>query len=107
MSNSASEATSIKGLFQSLIIDKIKPLQGKVKSASPLIIQAENDEKLLLEGSDLIVPNHLTDYTVNVDIEGVVTGAAMTVYNALKAGETVHLLSLNKGKLYYILDRVV
>lgn len=31
----------------------------------------------------------------------------ITVYNALKVGETVHVLSLNNGKLYYVLDRVV
>jgi len=29
------------------------------------------------------------------------------VYNALKVGEKVHLLSLNNGKKYYVLDRVV
>lgn len=34
-------------------------------------------------------------------------GATMTVYNALKVGETVHLLSFDNGKKYYVLDRVV
>ena len=29
----------------------------------------------------------------------------ITVHNALKAGEKVHVLSLCKGKLYYVLDR--
>ena len=33
-------------------------------------------------------------------------GAKMTVYNALKEGETVHLLPLNNGKKYYVLDRI-
>ncbi len=32
--------------------------------------------------------------------------ANMTVYNALKEGETVHILSLNGGKRYYVLDRI-
>lgn len=31
----------------------------------------------------------------------------LTVYNALKVGEAVYVLSLNNGKLYYVLDRVV
>jgi len=31
----------------------------------------------------------------------------ITVYNALKKGEKVHVLALNHGKLYYVLDRVV
>jgi hypothetical protein len=33
-------------------------------------------------------------------------GATMTVYNALKVGETVHILSFNNGKQYYVLDRI-
>lgn len=33
-------------------------------------------------------------------------GAKMTVYNALKVGENVHVLSINNGKKYYVLDRV-
>lgn len=35
------------------------------------------------------------------------TGAKIKVYNGLKVGETVHVLSLNRGKLHYVLDRVV
>lgn len=31
--------------------------------------------------------------------------AKMTVYNALKKGEQVHILSFHKGKQYYVLDR--
>lgn len=33
-------------------------------------------------------------------------GATMTVYNALKVGEKVHVLSFNHGKQYYVLDRI-
>lgn len=35
-----------------------------------------------------------------------ITGATMTVYNALKVGESVHIMSFNHGKQYYVLDRV-
>lgn len=35
-----------------------------------------------------------------------ITGATMTVYNALKVGESVHIISFNHGKQYYVLDRV-
>ena len=34
-----------------------------------------------------------------------ITGAEMTVYNALKAGDIVFILSFNRGAKYYILDR--
>lgn len=33
-------------------------------------------------------------------------GATMTVYNALKVGEKVHVLAFNHGKQYYVLDRI-
>jgi hypothetical protein len=34
-------------------------------------------------------------------------GATIKVYNALKVGELVYILSFNQGKKYYILDREV
>lgn len=34
-------------------------------------------------------------------------GASMKIYNALQTGERVFLLSFNKGKKYYVLDREV
>lgn len=36
----------------------------------------------------------------------VLTNATITVHNALKVGDVVHLLALQDGKLYYVLDRV-
>ncbi len=149
----SSDPTSLKGLFQGLVPDPCGALQGKVISASPLKIQATNDDKLIIPASLLIVPKHLTDYNAVVDISVgkgtltsnttesgghdhsggthgghdsgngshshsggahvhplasfVIKGGSMTVYNGLKVGETVHLLSLNNGKKYYVLDRVV
>lgn len=35
------------------------------------------------------------------------SGVSMTVYNGLKPGEVVYILSFNHGKKYYILDREV
>lgn len=101
--------TSLKGLFQSLIPDQGGTIQGKVISTTPLKIRAVNDEKLTLNASLLIVPKHLTDYTVAVEIKanGEASNGTMTVYNGLKVGEKVHLLSFNNGKKYYVLDRVV
>ena len=132
----SSDPTSLKGLFQGLVPDPCGALQGKVISASPLKIQATNDDKLIIPASLLIVPKHLTNYSATVDISvgsGVLSsnttssgshdhsggahahplatfsirGGSMTVYNGLKVGEKVHLLSLNNGKKYYVLDRVV
>ncbi len=35
-----------------------------------------------------------------------ISGAQITIYNGLKVGERVYILSFNYGKQYYILDRV-
>lgn len=133
----------------------------------------ENDEKLEISGSALLVPRNLTDYQVKVDIAladgkidsnthvggahghkfqlldsrgGGVTGLVgcpfegdkdkpvgdyhkvesskesahihslktfsiesglLTVYNALKTGESVYLLRFNDGKSYYALERAI
>ena len=129
MLDDSANSTSLKGLFQGLVPDPCGILQGKVISTSPLKIQAVNDKKLIIGALLLIVPKHLTDYTAEVDISiggGALTAATdtgdahyhneksfslkegtLTVRNALKTGDNVHLLSLNNGKKYYVLDRVV
>lgn len=118
------EKTSIKQLIQQMTGDGVEVLQGIVKSANPLKIQIVNDEKLIIGPNITYVPRHLTDYTTNCSLskgdKGSVYGPAndgsrltdftfsgsITVYNALKAGEKVHVLSFNHGKQYYVLDRV-
>lgn len=149
--NGTDGATSLKQLFQNIHVENIEVIRGTVVSASPLKIQVENDEKLIIGQNSIYVPRHLTNYTTTVDIsapqsiksstttsgshthdggkhdehvsgDGAHThsggahshalsifniwGATMTVYNALKAGEKVHLLSFNYGKQYYVLDRI-
>lgn len=118
------EKTSIKQLIQQMTGDGVEVLQGIVKSANPLKIQIVNDEKLIIGPNITYVPRHLTDYTTTCSLskgdKGSVYGPAndgsrltdftfsgsITVYNALKAGEKVHVLSFNHGKQYYVLDRV-
>lgn len=123
------ELTSIKSLFQSMIPDSTGVVLGKVLSASPLKIQVINDDKLILTEGITIVSKHLSDYTTECDLtldkgkldsktKKIPPGpyelesfnihkAALKIYNALKPGETVYLLSFNEGKKYYVLDREV
>ena len=119
-----SEKTGIKQLIQSFTGEGIEVLQGTVKSASPLKIQIVNDDKLMIGPGNVYVPRHLTDYTATCDLSkgarGYVNGpttdgskltdftfsGSITVHNALQHGETVHVLSFNHGKQYYVLDRV-
>lgn len=167
------EATSLKQLFLSMLPKDGGIVVGTVTKESPLTIQIENDEKLEISGSALLVPRNLTDYQVKVDIAladgkidsnthvggahghkfqlfdsrgGGVTGIVgcpfegakdepkgdyhkvesskesahihslktfsiesglLTVYNALRTGESVYLLRFNDGKSYYALERAI
>ena len=104
---------------------------GTVVSTSPLSVKVS--QKLTLTERFLIVPQHLTDYQTkmsfdNPEIKQVYTTWNMaetqesnlskisfkqkdqheiTIYNALKIGESVMLLSAPGGQKYYVLDRVV
>ena len=99
-------------------------LQGTVLSASPLTIQISS--KIILDEDFLIVPQHLTNYKVPVDVdwetESKSGGSAeaafashthdikgtfqMTIRNALKEDDTVLLLRQNGGQNFIVLDRI-
>lgn len=120
------EKTSLKQLFQGMSGDGVEVLQGIVKSVGPLKIQIVNDEKLTIGPNITYIPRHLTDYSTEVTVSWrtenasggsgdaayashnhAITGRkAITVHNALKVGDRVHVLSFNHGKQYYVLDRV-
>lgn len=120
------EKTSLKQLFQGMAGDGVEVLQGIVKSVGPLKIQIVNDEKLTIGPNITYIPRHLTDYSTEVTVSWrtenasggsgdaayashnhAITGRkTITVHNALKVGDRVHVLSFNHGKQYYVLDRV-
>lgn len=88
---------------------------GKVLTASPLTVQV--DQRFTLPAENIIVPQHLTNYSVSVNISGS-TGSAdghthtlgaytMTINNALKAGDKLVLVRQSGGQKYLIIDRVV
>lgn len=115
-----SEAMSVKGMIQSIAESAaggITILRGTVIQTNPLRIQAENDKKLFLGPNNSYIPRHLTDYRTEVTIEWGTEAAeghshavsgrkTIVIHNALKVGDVVHILPLNHGKQYYILDRV-
>lgn len=87
-------------------IENSKPVNlvfGKVSSISPLIVNVEN--KLKLEKEQLLLLKTLSNYTIEVEIEG--EKRQMKIYNALKSGDEVILLRMQGGQKYLILDRVV
>ena len=80
------QETSLKGLIQGLSPEQPGVIEGKVTSTSPLSVTIVNDTKMCLSANSLVVPQHLTSYTV-------------------KIGDVVYLLHYNSGKKFYILDR--
>lgn len=112
-------ATSLKQLLQSMQIDSMDMVEGTVTKQQPLEITITNDEKNVATEENLYVPNRLTDYEVEVTIpesgsHSQYSGSGthshtkvkMKVYNALKKGDKLHLISFNRGKQYYVLDRM-
>lgn len=120
------EKTSLKQLFQGMAGNGVEVLQGIVKSVGPLKIQIVNDEKLTIGPNITYIPRHLTDYSTEVTVSwrtenasggsgdaayashshSIIGRKTITVHNALKVGDRVHVLSFNHGKQYYVLDRV-
>lgn len=75
---------------------------GKVVSIKPLKVQVTN--LFTIPEALLEVPQHLTNYTVTMTIDG--ENKAVTVRNALKNGDKVALLRKQGGQSYFILDRI-
>ncbi|MBQ3566234.1 MAG: hypothetical protein IJA12_03545 [Oscillospiraceae bacterium] len=75
------KADSLKGMLQKMAPSGTDLIIGTVILENPLRVQALNDDKLIVRPT---VPARLSN---------------------LKNGEYVHLLVLNGGKKYYVLDR--
>ena len=120
------EKTSLKQLIQGMNTNDVSLLQGVVISKSPIRVQIIGDEKLILGVNSLYIPEHLTDREIEIEIEewetenksggtgesafashshNIEGKKKLTVKGALKTGDTVYILSLNRGRQYYILDR--
>ncbi len=105
--NSSGNETSLKQLFQSMIPGGPEIMEGTVIQTDPLKIQMTGDEKHIISERVSIIPWHLTDYKTRATIpDQSIEKAIITVHNVLRKGDKLHVLSLNNGKLYYVLDRV-
>lgn len=88
---------------------------GTVVSTSPLKVQVTN--LFTIPEALLVVPKHLTNYSVGVTINWDTASAenhshdvsgtkTMTIHGALKVGDKVALLRKTGGQSYFILDRI-
>jgi hypothetical protein len=94
---------------------------GTITAVSPLRVQVDG-MKIELEADDLVIAEHLTEHTRNVDMSGgsasgavspdgsltsfAVTDAALTIKSALEVGARVIVAEINSGQTYVILDRM-
>lgn len=101
--------TSLKQLVQGMQVENIALVEGTVINTTPLLIKLMND-KLEIDSDIITVPYNLSDFDVQCDMvaEGYhIKNGTITIHNGLKKGDSVILLSYNRGKQYYVLDRVV
>jgi hypothetical protein len=83
-------------------------MEGEVVSAPPnLKVRLKNNSKLIISKELLVVPQKLTDYTMQcsimTDTEEI---TSITLKNNLKIGDKIMLVSFEGGQRFYILDKI-
>ena len=78
-------------------------MSGTVIATSPLKIKVE--QRFDIDNAQLIVPEHLTDYTMRMEIDGI--SRTVKVYSGLKVGQQVALIRQQGGQKFLVTDRVV
>lgn len=78
---------------------------GQVTSTSPLKIFV--DQKMTLDSAQLIVPEHMTDHEVDIELKSSGTKQTYVFYSALKLDDKVLLIREQGGQKYIVVDRVV
>lgn len=76
------EETSIKGMLQKMLSSDVVVMEAKVIDAEDITIIPTNDEKLILDEDDLMIPD----------------------YVEIKKGDIVYLLECNDNN-YFVLGR--
>lgn len=93
-------------------VESSKPCEiryGEVITDNPLSVKVT--DKFVLPMEALVIPQHLTDYSLMAHIgigetEGDHKDSVITIYNGLKVGDRVILLRHQGGKQYIILDKI-
>lgn len=78
-------------------------MSGTVIAAAPLKIKVE--QRFDIASAQLIIPEHLTDCTVDIELDGV--KKEMKIYSGLKTGQQVVLIRQQGGQKFLVVDRVV
>ena len=74
-------------------------MSGTVIAAAPV------EQRFDIASAQLIIPEHLTDRTVDIELDGV--KKEMKIYSGLKTGQQVVLIRQQGGQKFLVADRVV
>ncbi len=77
-------------------------IPGTVTKVSPLSVQI--DQKTILSGDQILVPEHLTDHAEQMAIPGI-GEVSVTVKGGLQSGQRVLMLQKRGGQQYAVIDR--
>jgi hypothetical protein len=89
--------TSLKQLFAGLVPEGAGVVEGTVTSIKPLSITLVNDAKMTLSAASLVVPRHLTDYEVEVDLK--LSSGAISSTTKTGQGEHAHSGGNHEGHI--------
>ena len=95
--------TSLKQIIQAFCSDETAFYGGTVITKKPLSVMLQNDSNLKIGEALLIIPEHLTDHNVKMKIDG--TEKTVKIYEGLKKGDDVIVVSINRGDQYLIVGR--
>ena len=65
------------------------------------------DQKMTLSSAQLVVPEHLTNYEMDMKLKSGGTKQTYIFYGALKKGDKVLLVREQGGQKYVVIDRMV
>ncbi|MEY8357083.1 DUF2577 domain-containing protein [Lachnospiraceae bacterium 54-53] len=82
--------------------DPCDVIPGTVTKASPLTVQI--DQKTILFGNQILVPEHLTDHAEQMSIPGI-GEVSVTVKSSLRSGQRVLMLQKRGGQQYAVIGR--
>lgn len=99
---------SIKEAVQAMQVTEGEVSIGIIESISPLAIRLLNDEKFRFTDRTSIVPEHLRDHSVKMSftVHDHSFNDKVTIYNGLKHGEKVILMTYNHKRNCVVVGRM-
>ncbi|KAA6450338.1 DUF2577 domain-containing protein [Bacillus swezeyi] len=79
-------------------------MPAEVLSASPLSIRIRDNDKLVIPSDLLVVAEHLTDHTREIEMDG--EKKTIRFYNQLNTGDYVMIAAMPGGQSFFVIDKI-